>query len=86
MQYLHSRNVKTTEARLENNTGREKGREKMYRDYEDPGYLNELVKEAKERYELAKEAGEDEDELFRLYEDIRELEDRLNFAYQDAEY
>ena len=58
----------------------------MYRDYENPGFIRELIEEAKERYEAAKEVGEDNDELARLYGDIEELEQRLNWAYQDAEY
>lgn len=51
----------------------------MYRNYEDPRALEEMLKEAEDK--LAKNP-EDED----LAMDVAELRDRVNFAWQDEEY
>ena len=51
----------------------------MYRRYENPYEVEEALKAAKERL---KEDPENE----WLHEDVAELEERLNFAWQDDEY
>lgn len=51
----------------------------MYRNYEDPYALEEMLKEAEER--LAQDPLNEG-----LQEDIAELRDRVNFAWQDEEY
>lgn len=50
----------------------------MYRNYEDPYYLEARLAEA--RAELAKDP-----DNFELYLEIEELKDRVNFAWQDDE-
>lgn len=60
----------------------------MYRQYEDPYVIEGYLKEAKERLNKAKaEARNDDDwdRLVYLYQDVEELEERLNFAWQDDE-
>lgn len=57
----------------------------MYRTYEDPYKLEEQLKELKEEYCNAVESNTDEDTLISLYYSIAELEDRINFAWQDDE-
>ena len=57
----------------------------MYRQYEEPSLIENLLKEAKAKYEAAVKAGEDMDRLVSLHEDVVELEERLNFAIQDME-
>lgn len=52
----------------------------MYRDYEDPKKLQRLLDEA--RYRLI---GADPYEEIDIHEEIEELEQRINFAYQDEE-
>ena len=51
----------------------------MYRRYEDPYVIRKWLNEAKARL-----AEDPENEW--LYEDVAELEERLNFAWQDDEY
>lgn len=62
----------------------------MYRQYEDPRKLEKQLDEKKARYEELKakvDNGElDFDVLVDVYEDIAQLEDRVNFAYQDEEF
>lgn len=59
----------------------------MYRQYEDPRELEKQLQRAKENLEDAMRSGElDDEELYYLYMDVRELEDRVNFAWQDEEY
>lgn len=53
----------------------------MYRDYEDPKKLQRLLDEA--RYRLI---GADPLEEIDIHEEIEELTQRINFAYQDEEY
>ena len=53
----------------------------MYRDYEDPYRLQQLLDEAKYRL-----IGADPYEAEDIHEEIAELTDRLNFAWQDDEY
>ena len=54
----------------------------MYRQYEDP---RELEKERDKLKEQMKNTTDD-DEKFSLHETLMELEDRINFAWQDEEY
>lgn len=54
----------------------------MYRAYEDPFKLEKQLEELKQRQAEAT----DEDELMWLAEEIAELKDRINFAWQDDEY
>lgn len=58
----------------------------MYRQYENPGALEERIKELELEYCKAVESGVDEDGLMSLSEDIAELKDRINCAWQDDEY
>lgn len=60
----------------------------MYRQYEDPYVIEQYLKEAKERLNKAKaevRSDDDWDRLVGLYQDVAELEERLNFAWQDDE-
>ena len=57
----------------------------MYRQYEDPGKLEARLKELREERTAAVLNG-DEDRIISLDEEIAELKDRINFAYQDEEY
>ena len=54
----------------------------MYRQYEDPHTLQERLEKIKEEYN--KET--DPDKKIDLYEAVAELEERINFAWQDIEY
>lgn len=54
----------------------------MYRRYEDPRKLEKQLKKLKRRYKQT----QDEDEKIYLAEEIAELTDRVNFAWQDEEY
>lgn len=62
----------------------------MYRQYENPRGLEKQLEEKKARYEELKakvDNGElDFDVLVDAQEDIAELEDRVNFAWQDEEF
>lgn len=58
----------------------------MYRQYENPYKLEEQLKELKEEYHKAIEEDEDEETLINLECFIAELEERINFAWQDDEY
>lgn len=58
----------------------------MYRQYENPYDLEEKLKEAQEAYDRAVDAGRDVEELIYLAEDIAELKQRINQAWQDDEY
>ena len=57
----------------------------MYRQYEDPYKLESQLKEAKNEYTIAIASHADEDILTSLSMKIAELEDRVNFAWQDDE-
>ena len=58
----------------------------MYRQYEDPYELEQQLKEAREEYSRRMEAGEDIEALIDLAEEINDLEQRVNFAWQDDEH
>lgn len=54
----------------------------MYRQYEDPHKLEKQLAKLKRRYKQS----QDEDEKMYLSEEIAELKDRINFAWQDDEF
>ena len=58
----------------------------MYRQYEDPYPLEQQLAEAKAIYRRAIEEGADEDAIMDMALEIHELEERVNFAWQDDEY
>jgi len=53
----------------------------MYRQYEDARALKERLERVKEEFERET----DEDRRIDLHETIEELEERINFAWQDEE-
>lgn len=57
----------------------------MYRQYENPYALEERLKELKEEYRIAIAENADEERLIDIACDIAELEERINFAWQDDE-
>lgn len=58
----------------------------MYRQYENPYKLEEKLKQRKAEYQMALAENADENTLISIAEDIAELEERVNFAWQDDEY
>ena len=58
----------------------------MYRQYEDPYKLTQRLKELKDELHQAYALGADMDELQDLHLEIAELEERVNFAWQDDEF
>lgn len=59
----------------------------MYRQYESPRTLENELKELKNEYKKAIEEDADTEILFGIHESIADLEQRINFAWQDnAEY
>lgn len=57
----------------------------IYRQYEDPYALEKLLEERKEELKKAYALGADPYELQDLQLEIHELEERVNFAWQDDE-
>lgn len=57
----------------------------MYRQYEKPNTLKEALANLKREYKSALENNTDDETLISLHDDIEDLEERLNFAYQDME-
>jgi len=57
----------------------------MYRQYEKPNTLKEALANLKHEYKLALENNADDETLISLRDSIEDLEERLNFAYQDME-
>lgn len=55
----------------------------MYRQYEDPRTLEKRLEEAENRLEEARALGIDTEYI---EEEVAELRDRVNFAWQDEEY
>jgi hypothetical protein len=55
----------------------------IYRQYEDPYTLEQKLAEAKSMYRRAIEEGIDENVLMDMALEIHELEERVNFAWQD---
>lgn len=58
----------------------------MYRQHENPNTLEKQLERLKEEYCTAVENNADEDTLINLQMDIEDLEERINFAWQDDEY
>ena len=59
----------------------------MYRQYENPVKVREMLKEAEAAYEAAKqEDPENIDRLIDLANEVESLRERENFAWQDEEY
>lgn len=57
----------------------------MYRQYEKPNTLKEALTNLKREYQIALENNADDETLINLHDDIEDLKQRLNFAYQDME-
>lgn len=57
----------------------------MYRQYEKTNTLKEALAHLKREYQIALENNADDETLIGLHDDIEDLEERLNFAYQDME-
>jgi hypothetical protein len=55
----------------------------MYRKYENPNTLQSELKALKEEYKRLSEQDTDEDTLISMHEYIADLEERVNFAWQD---
>ena len=58
----------------------------MYRQYEDSKVLEQRIRSAKNELCLRQAAGDNIDALADLHNEICDLEERLNFAMQDAEF
>ena len=58
----------------------------MYRAYRNPYNLEDQLQEARAAYQQAIEDGADDDTLIGMAEEINELEQEANFAWQDDEY
>lgn len=62
----------------------------MYRQYEDPRALEKKLEETKQVYEMALNECNSENERYdviEMYEQkIADLEERINFAWQDEEF
>ena len=59
----------------------------MYRQYENPRALEKELQEKRRQYEYLRKTGQldiDDDIDFQM--DIQDLEERVNFAWQDDEY
>ena len=57
----------------------------MYRQYEKPNTLKEVLTNLKREYQIALENNADDETLINLHDDMEDLKQRLNFAYQDME-
>lgn len=57
----------------------------MYRQYENPYELGKQLEELKEEYRTAVKTNADEERIISLADDIAELKERINFAWQDDE-
>lgn len=55
----------------------------MYRQYEKPNTLKEALVNLKREYKLALENNADDEILISLHDNIEDLKESLNFAYQD---
>lgn len=58
----------------------------MYRHYENPHKLEEMLESAERTLQELKQEGADDDALVDAYLWVEELKDRINFAWQDEEY
>ena len=57
----------------------------MYRTYENPWRLEDMLADAQRRLSEAKARRDDPDDMIDLHLEIEELKERVNFAWQDAE-
>jgi len=57
----------------------------MYRQYEDPYEIQSMLNEARAEYNRELNSGKNPEDLIDLVIWINELEERLNFAWQDDE-
>lgn len=57
----------------------------MYKQYEKPNTLKEALANLKREYKLALKNNADDEILISLHDSIEDLEECLNFAYQDME-
>ena len=57
----------------------------MYRQYENPKELEQKLEDFREQYQNMKDAGYEPEDLVDIAIDIHELEERVNFAWQDEE-
>ena len=57
----------------------------MYRQYENPYELEKMLEKLKKEYDNAIKTNADEETLIYLHFKIDDLEERINFAYQDQE-
>ena len=62
-----------------------KGAAAMYRQYEDPYEIQTMLNVARAEYNRELNSGAHPDDLIDLVIRINELEERLNFAWQDDE-
>lgn len=58
----------------------------MYRRYEDPFKLQDMLAEKRAEYNARMDAGADVYEMIELAIEINDLDQRVNFAWQDDEY
>ena len=58
----------------------------MYREHENPYCLEDMLKERRRAYDRAVADGASDEIIIELAEDIADLEERVNFAWQDYEY
>lgn len=58
----------------------------MYRQYENPYSLENQLEELEADYQKAINENADDETIMYLAEEIAELKDRINFAWQDDEY
>ena len=57
----------------------------MYRSYENPYHVEEMLRTAERRLSDLRAAGARPDELLDAEMDVNELRERANFAWQDEE-
>lgn len=57
----------------------------MYRTYENPSLLVNRLHELKQVYQEQLKSGADERTIIDMQFDIADLEERINFAYQDQD-
>lgn len=58
----------------------------MIRRYEDPRKVQELLNEAERRLSDAQARGDEIENVIDLHNEVEELRERLNFAWQDDEF
>lgn len=59
----------------------------MYRAYENPRTLEDMLHDARDRYEALRwEKDADPEEMYRVHEEIEDLKERINHAWQDDEF